>query len=428
MFSFEIQKTRAGLNLITAPLKDSQTITVLVMVKTGSCYESKALNGISHFLEHMFFKGSEMFPSSLKLASSLDALGADYNAFTTKEYTGFWVKSDSRQTDKLLLILSDMLQRPLLAPAEMEREKLVILEEMNMYQDMPMRYVGDLFENLIYGDNSQGRLIIGEPETVNNLDQTKLKSYLDKQYIKANTYIFAVGRLEEERLVQKIDHYFSAVKIGQGLDKPPTKIRQIKPRFKLLNKKTDQIHLVLGLEALAAGDPDIYALAVLTLILGGNMSSRLFTKIREKMGLAYYVSASSESYSDSGYLAIKAGLNKEKLLAAIEAILKELLLLKDKGVTVKELGRAKEYLKGKLLLSLETSDEIAFFLGEQLLVKNQITAPSEILDKIEAVNLPKLKLIAEKTLAAKKLNLALIGETKEDTVLKSLLNSYQKKF
>ena len=324
-------KTRlpSGIRLITVPMKGTKTITVLVAVKAGSNYETKNINGISHFLEHMMFKGTKKRPTTLAIAEELDSIGGEYNAFTSKEWTGYYAKADASHLPLVLDIISDIYLNALHDPQEMEREKLVILEEMNMYQDMPMRYVGDLFENLIYGDNSQGRLIIGEPETVNNLDQTKLKSYLDKQYIKANTYIFAVGRLEEERLVQKIDHYFSAVKIGQGLDKPPTKIRQIKPRFKLLNKKTDQIHLVLGLEALAAGDPDIYALAVLTLILGGNMSSRMFLGVREAKGLAYYIHTSTDDYADGGSIVTNAGVDLKRVDEAVSGIIEEYRKVRD---------------------------------------------------------------------------------------------------
>jgi len=418
---FQKHTLKNGLNIVTVPLQNTKTVTVLVMVKIGSRYENEKNNGISHFLEHMFFKGTKKRPDTFALASEIDQIGGEHNAFTSKEYTGYYAKAGSEHLPLLLDLLSDMYFNSKLLPAEIEREKGVICEEINMYQDLPMQYVGALWESLLYPDCPSGWMTIGSREKVQSLKQQDLAEYLKQGYVAANTFVFIAGGVETREAVSGAEKYFKEAGKGES----PVSSRVIEtqkvPNILLQTKKTDQTHFCLGVRGYGAKHPDYYAAEVLTAVLGGGMSSRLFIAVREKRGLAYYIHADFESYTDHGYFVAQAGVDNQKLEEAISVIIQECNRLKTEKLSEADLSRAKEYLKGKLILGLETSDEIAFWLSGQEIARGNMLAPGEIIKKIDAVGAEDVRRVAGDIFVNDKLNLAVIGPREGEKALREIL-------
>jgi len=405
------QKTifKSGLKLITVPIKNANSVTVLVLVGTGSKYETKEINGISHFLEHMFFKGTKKRSNTLKIAETLDMIGGEYNAFTSKEVTGFWAKVDNRHLDIALDWISDMFLNSKFDQKEMQREKGVIIEEMNMYLDTPTVYVSELFEKLLYGDQPAGWRIIGEKENILSFNRQKVLDYYKNHYSSSNTVICVAGNIISNDVESKVQKYFKNIEERVPKDKIKVLEKQHKPEMMLHFKKTDQTHFCLGVRAYDLFHPQKNALSLLSIILGGNMSSRLFIKVRERQGLAYYVHSSVDATSDTGYLVTQAGIDYKNLEKTAELILKEYRNLKTKKITTKELQKAKDYLKGISTLSLEPSDRQASFYASQELLEKKILTLEEKFKKIDKVSINDIKKVAEDIFLPKNLNLAVIG-------------------
>ena len=414
-------KLANGLRIITIPIKNTQAVTVLVLVRTGSKYETKDMNGISHFLEHMFLKGTKKRPNKLKIAETLDRVGGMYNAFTGKEYTGYWAKADLKHFDLALDWVSDIFLNSKIEKQEIDKERGVILEEMNMYLDTPMIYISDLWEKLLYGKQPAGWLIIGEKENVLKFKREQFLDYFKKHYIAKNTIVCVAGNIDGKSAENKIKKHFKNIKIGEPKMKLKVKERQTKPGCLVHFKKTDQTHLVLGVRGYDLFHPQKYAQAVLATILGGNMSSRLFMSVREEKGLAYYIKTLSESVTDTGYLATSAGIRNNKVEEAIRLILKEYKIMKNKKISEKELQKAKDYLKGILPLSLESSDAQASFYAGQELLTQKILTPKEEYKKIDQVTKNDIIKVAKDIFQPKNLNLALIGPFKDKLKFQRLL-------
>ena len=318
-----------GLRLVTLNLPQSQSVTALLMVKVGSRYENDKLAGLSHFLEHMPAKGTKKYPTAQDLAVTIDSVGAEYNAFTSKEYTGFYVKSASSHLELALDILSQLVFHPLLPAQEIEKEKGVIIEEINMYNDHPMAKVGSEFEKLIYPNSNLGRQIIGFKKTVKSFKRKDFLDYKTKWYKPDRMVLGIVGgtnkvkssKLKVQSLIKKYFSFRHSALDAESI-KNLTFIQQ-KPQLKVKYKKTEQAHLCLGVRAFPQGHQDRYVMAVLTIILGGNMSSRLFSEVREKRGLAYYIKSDISTYFDNGYLVSQAGVDIKKAEEAIKVILEE---------------------------------------------------------------------------------------------------------
>ena len=419
-------KTRlpSGIRLITVPMKGAKTITVLAAVKAGSNFETKDINGISHFLEHMMFKGTKKRPTTLQIAEELDAIGGQYNAFTSKEWTGYYAKAEARHLSFLVEILSDIFQNALLDSTEMEREKLVIIEEMNMYQDTPARHVDELAEELLYGDQPQGWKIIGEPDTLRSITRDTLMNYRKDRYVGGNTVLCIAGHIPSlNRIVNIVDEHFGQISPrASGRKKQQVFIdRQTKPAAKVQYKDTDQTHLNIAIRAYPLGSKQLPALKILNILLGGNMSSRLFINIREKEGLCYYINSHIEAYTGCGYLSLKAGVDNKRSSRAVELIIKELRALRANGVTKEEFKKARDYFEGTLALSLETSDELAFWVGGQMMQTGKIKTPEEALMEIKRVTLPDVAHVARAVLNNKRLNLTIIGPYKDARNFEKLL-------
>jgi predicted Zn-dependent peptidase len=412
-----------GLRVITVPMENANSVTVLILVGTGSKYETKDISGISHFLEHMFFKGTKKRPNTLEISETLDSVGGEYNAFTSKEITGYWAKVDKRHSDVALDWIADIFLNSKFDEKEMEREKGVIIEELNMYLDTPTAYVGELWETLLYGDTPAGWRVIGTKETISSFDRQKVVDYYKSQYTPSNTVVCVAGAITTKEIEEKIKNYFVNSEKSDAGQKVAVKEEQSEPQILLHYKKTDQTHFCLGVRAYDLFDKRRYGLALLSVILGGNMSSRLFIKVRERNGLAYHIHTSVDNAADTGYLVTQAGIDHKNLEKSIELILEEYKDLKDKIITEKELQKAKDYLKGAMSLSLDSSDSQASFYGMQELLEKDILSPEDKFNKIDEVSADDIKKIAEDIFLPEKLNLAIIGpvEEKDSGKLKKLL-------
>ncbi|MCH7883306.1 insulinase family protein [Patescibacteria group bacterium] len=402
----------SGLKVITVPMTGTQAMTLLVLVGTGSKYEHKKISGVSHFLEHLFFKGTKHRPNPGEVNQALDRLGSEHNAFTSKEFTGYWVKAARKHFDEALDIVSDILLEPLFKADEIERERGVIIQEISMYEDMPQRKIMEVWEELLYGDQPAGWDIAGTKEIIGKISRKDILNYKNKQYVAENTLVIVAGNIDAKDTEKKIIKAFSRFKDGRAGPKKPTRERQTKPAVYCSFKKTDQTHLALGFRGYDVYDTKRHALDLLGVMLGGNMSSRLFMEIREKLGLAYYVRASAQHYTDSGYLVATAGIPHKDLGRVVEKMVDILHDIKENGFSEKEIAFAKDYLRGSLALSFESSDEIASFFGEQAMFYKKIETPQELFRHIERVTHDDIMKVAKELIRPGNLNLAVIGPHK----------------
>jgi predicted Zn-dependent peptidase len=413
MIEYKEKVLSNGLRLITAPMKSTQAVTLLVLVGVGSRYETKKINGISHFLEHLFFKGTKSRPRPGQVHEDLNRIGSIYNAFTSKETTGFWVKTATKDVNISLDIVSDILLEPLFKEEEIEKERGVILQEISMYEDQPQRRVWDIFENVMYGDQPVGWDITGTKETVASIRRQDILDYRQHNYLSKNMVVVAAGNIDSKEMFQKIEDYFGKIKKGENSMARKARISQNSPRVKIINKDSDQTHLALGTIGYDMYDDRRYTLNLLSVILGGNFSSRIFKEIREKLGLAYYVFARGDQYSDCGYLGIGAGIPHLELARVIKKINEILNAVKKEGVTKDELSFAKSYLRGHLALSMETSDEVADFCATRKLFYGEIMQPELIFENIEKVSQDDILRVANDIFRPEKFNMVAIGKQLE---------------
>jgi predicted Zn-dependent peptidase len=398
-----------GLRIITVPMKDNPTATVLVLVDAGSKYEEKSINGISHFLEHMCFKGTTKRPKAIDISKELDSLGSQYNAFTAQEYTGYYAKSDSRHFAQIFDIVSDIYLNSTFPEAEMEKEKGVIIEEINMYEDMPHRHVQDLMMKLLYGDQPAGWNIAGEKENILKMKRGDFLAYQKNHYLPEATVLVVAGQVTEEQVLAEAERVFGALPSGNKLGKIKVIERQETPEVLLKFKQTDQTHFVFGVRSYDFFHHKTSILSVLGGVLGGGMSSRLFQKLREEMGVGYYVRAYNDSYTDHGFFQISAGVDNKRIDEVLHAVIAECNLLKTELVGKDELDKVKECLIGNMKLSLESSDDIANFFGGQELLKREIVNIDEKAKEIRMVTAEEIREMAQDIFVDSKLNLALIG-------------------
>ncbi len=412
-----------GLTVITVSMPSFESATALVMVGAGSRYETRQNNGISHFLEHMAFKGTKSRPTFMEISGLVDGIGGEFNAFTGKEYTGYYIKAGKNNIELCLDIISDMLQNSKLDSAEIEKEKGVIIEEINLYEDTPMRNIGDIYERLLYGDTPLGWDTVGEKDIIRSIKREDFTKYLESLYSPSNMTVVLAGGVSEGQSVELAEKYFSKMKKFKPEKALAIKENQKKPAVSVKNKKTEQAHLALGVRTVPLDSDERYGLSVLSSVLGGGMSSRLFSEVREKRGLAYYVKASSDQYTDAGSLVITAGVDPKRIEEAVEVILAELSDLRDgrKKIAVEELKKAKEYLKGHLVLELEDSRSVSIFYASQNILEKEIKNPDEVLSKIDGVTESEVIKVAKKYLVKETLNLAVIGNFKDKSKFEKLL-------
>jgi predicted Zn-dependent peptidase len=421
MLRFNKKTFKNGLRIITVPMKDNPTVTVLVLVGTGSDYETKEINGISHFLEHMCFKGTEKRPSAMVISHELDSLGCQYNAFTSHEYTGYYAKSDAKKFKQILEIVSDIYLNSTFPEKEIEKEKGVIIEEINMYEDMPASHVQDIFETVLYGDQPAGRNVAGTKENIKRMNRNDFVQYKKKHYIASNTVVVVAGNIDNKDVYSEIKKNFNQVITTKKINKEKTKELQNKPNILVKYKKTDQTHFVLGFRSFSLFDKRNSILSVLSAILGAGMSSRLFIKLREEMGVAYYVRSYNDPSLDHGSFQISAGVNNSRIKEVIEEILKECTRLIKEKVELKELSKVKSFLIGNMKMSLESTDDIANFYGGQELMKEEIKNLEQKIKEIKDVSVSDIQKMAKLIFREKNLNLALIGPYKDKVSFERIL-------
>lgn len=417
---FSLSRLSSGLPILTAPSDGTASVTVLVFAGAGSRYEKEGERGISHFLEHMFFKGGRKYPTTKDVSRAIDGIGGDFNAFTAKEYAGYYVKVAAEHAELACDVLSDMLLFASFPPREIDKERGVIMEEERMYQDTPMYRAGWDFEELLYGDHPLGWDTIGKEDVIRSVTQEDFQKHKEALYTPDNLVVVFAGKVTEKDAEKLAEHYFSTITGKKDRTFPPFTTYN-KERIFLRTKATEQAHLVLGVPGIPSEHKDHFPHKLLGVILGGNMSSRMFLNIREAHGLCYYISTEVDSYLDAGSLATRAGVDQSRLCEAVRRIREEYLICAKGGVTAEELHRAKEYLKGKITLSLEDSEERANFYGKQALLYPKIRTVAAYVQEIDRVTREQVSALAARLLKPEELRLVVIGKEKDKGKLHDLI-------
>ncbi len=410
-----------GLRMILAPLQETKTANILALFRVGSRYESKKLNGASHFVEHMMFKGTKKRPNTLELSKVLDGVGAEYNAFTDKDYTGYYIKADNKHLQLAIDVISDMLLESKFDEKEVEREKGVIVEEINMYEDNPLLFVEENMHKIMYENNPLGMLIAGSKESVKGVTRNELFDYKNKMYSGKNAVICLTGNFLQKE-IDLLEKKLSLFPAGTKNNFRKFSSDQKKPRLKLDFKDSEQVQICLGFPAYSYSHKKNIILQMLSIILGGNMSSRLFLSVRERQGLAYYIHSSVSNFEDTGSLHVQAGLDKSRIFDAIKLIWEELNKI-SKGVKAEELQRAKDFISGKIAISLEDSSSLARWYALQELMIEKILTPEERIKEINRITTKEIAEVAKELIIANKLNLAVIGPFKEEKKFRNLIES-----
>jgi len=411
-----------GLRIITIPMADNPSVTVLVMVETGSKYETKNINGISHFLEHMVFKGTPRRPKASDISRELDSIGAQYNAFTGYEYTGYYAKAGSQHIDKIIDIISDIYRNPLFEAKEIEKEKGVIIEEIRMYQDMPQAQVRQTFMEIMYGDQPVGWEIAGNEKNVRSFTQNDFVNYREEHYVSGATTVIVAGSFDEKECLKKIENAYDGMLSGNKSGKIAVVESQDKPRIKTFFKETDQTHVVIGARTFSITDKRIPVMHVLSTILGRGMSSRLFSRMRDELGVCYYIKTDHEPFTDHGVMTISAGVDNSRVEEAIREILIQCKKMKNELVSEVELKKAKDYISGNMMLELETSESRAEYCGYQEVLKHDIDLPEDIINKVNKVTIHQVQDLAKEIFVDSGLNMAVLGKFKDEGIFKSYLS------
>ncbi len=394
---FESHSLSNGLRVLTAPMPNAQSVSCFVMLAAGSRYETPETSGIAHFAEHMFFKGTEQRPTARDIAGEIDAIGGEFNAFTGKEYTGYYVRCAAETRDTAFEVLVDMLRRSKFDPDEIEREKGVIVEEMNMYFDTPRDFIGGVYDSLLYGDQPLGWDIIGRKETVRGATRQTFLDYVDTWY-RPDRMVVGVGGRIGDGLVSKLEELLGDLEARETGSPAPFAQPQNGSRVRVHTKESDQAHLVLGVRSRPLTDPDRYVLQLLSTVLGGGMSSRLWTEVRERRGLAYYVFGTNHAYTDTGSLYAQSGVDINRIDDAVTTIVEQFRLLTSEPVPADELEKARNFSKGRFVLQLESPHGTIMFGLRREVVEDRVEEPQAVLDALEAVTTEDVQRVAQEIL------------------------------
>ncbi len=421
---YSLSSLSNGLRVITSELPTSESVTVTVWVGVGSRYETPKTNGLSHFLEHMVFKGSKKRPTAKDISEAIDAFGGEFNASTSKEWTNFYIKARVGKIETAFDVLSDMVLNPILDPREIEKEKGVICEEIAMYEDTPMAKIDDIFENLIFKGSPMEKDVAGTKESVRGITKNDFVRYRGSHYVIDNLLLTVSGGVKEKDVLNLAVKYFSKINNKPVIKVGGFKSKQEKPQALLRNKKNEQGHLIIGFLGNKRGHKHKYEEGVLNSILGGGMSSRLFLEVREKRGLCYAVKSSSEYYHETGYFSVYAGVDIKRIDESIKVILDQMYGLASGKYKIsdRELRKAKEYIKGHMALSLEDTRAINSYFGLQELMLGKIEKPKEVIEKIDKVSAENVREYAGSIFTPGRLNLAVIGPFDDQTRFEKLLS------
>jgi predicted Zn-dependent peptidase len=409
-----------GLGVITSTMPHSRSVCLAILVGTGSCYETNEEAGISHFAEHLFFKGTERRPTAKDISEDVEGVGGILNASTDKEVTVFWCKVASHHFPIALDVLSDILLNSRFDNKDIGQERQIILEEINMNLDIPQQRVNMLIDELLWPEQPLGREVLGYKETVSAITREQLLNYVARRYMPNNTVLSIAGNIQHEEVIAQIEPLFNKLAAGELLTGYITSDKQTEVRLRIEPKDIEQAHLCLAVHGFSYSHPQRFTVDLLNTVLGGGMSSRLFTEIRECRGLAYDIHSSTDHFRNSGALTIYAGVDPRKVEIALVAILEELSKIKQ-GVAASELTRAKELSKGRLYLRFEDSHHVALWYGIQEILKRQILGIDDVISIVDAITIDQLQEVAEEILIDSELNLAVTGPVKEGKSLRQLL-------
>lgn len=409
-----------GLRVITSVMPHTRSVCLAFLVGAGSCYENEEEAGISHFAEHMYFKGTKRRPTAKDISQDVEGVGGIINAGTDKEITVFWCKVAAAHFPVALDVLSDLLCNSRFDSNDIEQERRVIIEEINMHMDIPQERVNMLIDELLWPDQPLGREVIGSKETVASITRERMLRYIAHRYLPNNTVVSVAGNIPPDETLARIEALFHDWSAGEQSAGYVTNSGQDAPRLRMEHKDSEQAHLCLGVHGLSHFHPRRFALDLLNTVFGVGMSSRLFTEVREKKGLAYDIHSYVEYFLNSGSFVVYAGVDTNKAETAIATIVEEIAKLKQ-GIAADELHRAKELSKGRLQLRLEDSQNMALWLGGQELVRRKILDIDEVISIIEAITEDELKEVAQEVLIDNGLNLAVVGQVKREKPLLNLL-------
>ncbi|HEX4324269.1 MAG TPA: pitrilysin family protein [Gaiellaceae bacterium] len=420
MTIFQRDTLENGLRVLTADLPYAQSVAVVVMLAAGSRYETAESSGIAHFSEHMFFKGTEKRPSAREIAGAIDAIGGEFNAFTGKESTTYYVKCAAEHRDVALDVLVDMLRNSRFDGQEIEREKGVIAEEMNMYYDTPRDFIGGVYEELLWGDQPLGRDIIGTKETIRGATRDTFMGYLDRWYKPSRMVLGVAGRIGDGVLERAQELLGDLADADTGEPEPTTP--HLNGRVVVHTKQSEQAHVSLGVHSLPLDHPDRYAIQLLATALGGGMSSRLFSEVRERRGLAYYVYGLNHSYTDAGTLYSQAGVDIARIDDAVATIAGELRKIAAAPLPAEELEKARNFAKGRFVLSLESPQGLMMFGLRKEVLEQKLPDPDEVLRALDAVTSADVERVASELIATDRLRLAVIGPFDDASRFEPLLD------
>ncbi len=410
-----------GLRLVSKQIEGTKAVTVLILVAAGSRYESTKIRGISHFLEHMFFKGAEKYKNTREVSEAIDSVGGEFNAFTGKEYSGYYVKVASDNVEIACDVLSDMLMNSRFDQAEIEKERGVILEEYNMYQDTPMYQIGWNFERLIFGDQPLGWDQIGTKELINSVKHEDFVKYNKELYTPDNTVISIAGNIDHKAASDLVAKYFSMKASEKAYEFKPLDLEMNGGKVALREKKTEQAHIAVGFPGYSESHPDHWAKRLLAVILGGNMSSRMFLGVREAKGLSYYIHTSTDNYADGGVIVTNAGVDLKRIDEAVTGVIEQYGIIRDEDVSLAELKKSKAYLKGKMVLTLEDSEEYSHLLAKYELLRGGAKNPEDIYKMIDAVTVADIRRVAQDLFVEDKMKIAVIGPYDDEKRFEKLM-------
>jgi predicted Zn-dependent peptidase len=408
-----------GLRVLTADLPYAQSVAVMVMLAAGSRYEKAESSGIAHFSEHMFFKGTERRPSARQIAGEIDAIGGEFNAFTGKETTTYYVKCAAEHRDVALDVLVDMLRNSRFDADEIEREKGVIIEEMNMYYDTPRDFIGGLYEELLWGDQPLGREIIGNKETIRDATRDTFLGYLDHWYKPSRMVLGVAGRIGDGLLERAQELLGDLVDAETGEPEPTAPY--LNGRVSVSTKQSEQAHVSLGVHSIPIDHADRYAIQLLATALGGGMSSRLFTEVRERRGLAYYVYGLNHSYTDAGTLYTQAGVDIARIDDAVTTIAGELQKIAAEPLPPDELEKARNFAKGRFVLQLESPQGLMMFGLRKEVLERRLPDPDEVIRGVDAVTSEDVARVAQELITSHRMRLAVIGPFDDASRFEALL-------
>ncbi|MGD0355012.1 MAG: pitrilysin family protein [Dehalococcoidia bacterium] len=409
-----------GLGLITCPMPHTRSVSVLFFVRAGSCYETADQAGISHFIEHMCFKGTARRPTSREISEAIEGVGGIMNGGTDRELTSYWCKLASQHLETAVDVIVDLLRNPLYRQEDIDKERQVIIEEINMSLDSPQQRVGMIFDEIMWPDGPMGRDVAGSKETVSAITRKQMLGFMGGYYTPDNMLISLAGDFDPDKAAKIIGQATAGWQRGTKPEYYSSRPGQTAPRVRLEYRETEQVNLVLGVEGVSLFHPDRFAIDLLSMMLGEGMSSRLFTEIREKLGLAYDIHSYVEHFLETGVFVIQAGIDPGQTEKATVAILEQLARAGD-VVSEVELHKAREMAKGRLLLSMENSRNVAGWFGAQEMLMGRIMTVDEVTEIIENITAKDVQRVAGDLFVTGKLNLAAVGPIKNESTLADLM-------